>query len=261
MQDSEGLPRGGNSKTSAQFFQEVFMFEYVKDYGLTPKRPYTERARTNLIVLHHVEGTMSVKAIHAMHMADTDANYSGIAYNIYIDKDGTVAWGRGLEYAGGHVANGYAETRGVNDRSVGIVCNGNFNKEKMSEAQKEALKKVVADVVRYYNFNSITQIVTHKEIAGAYHTNCPGKYFPIENVREYILNGGKTVKRDTDTEWIVAVSVVNFRSAPEFGNNIITQLHGGDVVELSRYVKGEKWARVVYGGVTGWVWLPYLEEV
>lgn len=167
------------------------MFEYVKNFGLKPKRPYRARAKTDLIVLHNVGGTMSCADIHKMHMADPEANYSGIAYNIYVDKDGTTIWGRGLEYEGGHVANGESATKGVNARSVGIVANGNFMKEKMSKAQEEALMRVVADVVRYYGFTSISQIVSHREIAGRNHTDCPGTYFPADEIREYIRTYGQ----------------------------------------------------------------------
>ncbi len=163
------------------------MFEYVKDAGLRPARPYTERPKTDLIILHHVEGCMSVAAIHAMHIGKGNR---GIDYNIYIDLDGTVWWGRGLEYEGGSVSNSYYKTKGMNARAVAIVCNGNFNKQEMPEAQKAALKRVVEDVVKYYGFSGAAQIVSHKEAAGADYTDCPGRYFPTEEVRDYIRNGG-----------------------------------------------------------------------
>ena len=67
------------------------MFEYVKDAGLVPARAYTKRKKTDLIILHHVQGNMSVQAVHAMHIA---RGHKGIDYNIYIDKDGTVYWAR-----------------------------------------------------------------------------------------------------------------------------------------------------------------------
>jgi len=73
------------------------MFEYVKDANLSkPNRPYINRKSTARVIIHNVGGTMTVNAIHEMHKADKVHGYSGIAYNIYIDKDGSVYWGRGL---------------------------------------------------------------------------------------------------------------------------------------------------------------------
>lgn len=164
------------------------MFDYVKDVGLQFSSSLTKRSKTDLIILHHVEGNMSVQAIHQMHKAN---GHKGIDYNIYVGLDGTVQWGRGLEYEGGHVSNSYPTTKGMNARSVGIVCNGNFNTQKMPLAQLDALKRVVADVVRQYKFESVSQIVSHKEAAGAGYTDCPGTYFPIQEIREYIRNGGR----------------------------------------------------------------------
>ena len=148
----------------------VVDFSYIKDAGLTPARAYTKRKKTNLIILHHVQGNMSVQAVHAMHVA---RGHKGIDYNIYIDKDGTVYWGRGLEYVGGHTL----DRLGYNDRSVGIVCNGDFQAEQMGEAQKEALVHVMRDVCAQYG---ITDVRGHREVSD---TDCPGRYFPLEEVR------------------------------------------------------------------------------
>lgn len=242
------------------------MFEYVKDAGLKFNGSLTKRRKTDLIIPHHVEGTMSVQAIHQMHL---DRGHKGIDYNIYIDKDGKVYWGRGLEYEGGHVSNSYSKTKGINARSVGIVCNGNFLKEKMSDAQKNALKQVVADVMRYYKFESSAQIVSHKEAAGSGYTDCPGTNFPTEEVREYIRQGGQPTlfptPQPTPAEnpnkpivYTVKVGTLNMRKEPN--GKVIKKLKRGDKLALQRYVKGENWARAMHGKTEGWVWLDYIGE-
>jgi len=159
------------------------VFEYVKDLGLVPTRPYKKREKTDLIILHHFESNASAQAVHAYHIS---RGHKGIDYNIVVLKNGDVVWGRGLEFEGGHTSNTAPRTKGVNARSVGIAAQGNFNLEKMETAQKEALKRIVADVVMCYGLTSTKQIITHKEIAGTDYTDCPGTYYPADEIREYI---------------------------------------------------------------------------
>lgn len=235
------------------------MFEYVKDYHLDFKGDLVKRANTGLIVLHHSEGgeTETIQSIHDYHKS---RGHKGIDYNICVQKDGSVVWGRGLEPVGGHTMN-KGKTAGVNARSVGIVCLGNFMQEKMGEAQKEALKKIVADVVRYYKLGSITQIVTHREIAGADYTDCPGNNFPADEVRGYILSGGTAQPTVEDKNiWKVTVEELNFRREADRQADIIAVLHMDDRVKLDRYVVGEDWARVAVDGILGYVWLKYIGE-
>lgn len=214
------------------------MFEYVKNYGLQFSSSLKKRSKTNLIVLHHSEGgdSETVQSIHNYHL---DQGHKGIDYNICIEKNGTVAWGRGLEYDGGHTMNKlFTPTYGVNARSVGIVCLGNFNKKSMSEVQKNALKQVVTDLVKYYGFTSVSQIVSHKEIAGANYTDCPGKYFPTEEIRDCIRNGGyKSNYTYTATKDTPLLQVVRTIKAGEtvdldsyFTGNVLARVEGGQVI-------------------------------
>lgn len=232
-------------------------FEDVIDVGLIPKRPYVKRTKTNLLLLHHVEGTMTVQAIHEMHMNDPQKNYAGIAYNLYIDKDGKRYWGRGPDYAGGSVKSS-GVTRGMNERAFAIVCNGNFNKEQMSKAQKDALFKSAAEVCMKYEFQTIGWIKGHREVDS---TDCPGAFFPLDELREYI----RTYKPVEPTPknpllWKVIVPELNLRAGPSTRYKILKVLKHDDVVLLSRYVKREKWARVLHDGIEGWVWLNYIGE-
>lgn len=232
--------------------------EYIKDAGLKFSGVLTKRKETNLIVLHHVEGNATVQSVHEQHLK---RGHKGIDYNLYVAKNGDVYNGRGLEYEGGHVNNSNSKTKGVNVRSVGIVCQGDFTIERMLEPQKEALKQLVADIVRHYHFDSISQIVTHREIAGFDYTDCPGKYFPADEIREYIRSGGTAEPTPEDKLiWRVTVGDLNLRADANTKSKILKTLHRNDRVKLDRYVEGEDWARVYVGDQLGYVWLKYIGE-
>lgn len=235
------------------------MFEYVKDYGLNFKGELIKRKNTDMIVLHHSEGgeAETVRSIHDYHKS---LGHKGIDYNICVQKDGVIAWGRGLDAEGGHTMN-KGKTAGVNSRSVGIVCLGNFMREKMGDAQKEALKRVVSDVVRHYRIGSISQIVTHRKIAGKDYTDCPGIYFPADELREFIRTGGCAQPTAEDKYiWKVTAGELNFRREADRQSEILAVLHRGDCVKLDRYVENEDWARVYVDGRLGYVWLKYIGE-
>lgn len=167
------------------------MFEYVKDLGLAPQRPYTQREKTDLIVLHHFESDASAQAVHAYHIS---RGHKGIDYNIVVLKSGETVWGRGLAYEGGHTSNAAPRTKGVNARSVGIACQGNFNLYEMGAAQKDALCRVTREVADRYG---VTDIRAHREISGADYTDCPGTYFPVDEVRRLALRRQPEESRPT----------------------------------------------------------------
>lgn len=162
------------------------MFDYVKDTGLAPKGAYTKRKKTERILLHHTSGgqggVQKVRDIHAYHVS---RGHKGIDYNIVVDTNGDVWWGRGLEYCGGSVNNTNAKTKGYNDTSIAIVAIGDFETYKMPEAQLKALLVLVRDVADYYG---IKTILGHDEAAGPGYTDCPGKYFPLAEVKAYALH-------------------------------------------------------------------------
>ena len=161
------------------------MKSYIRSEILEFKTPLIKRPTTDLIILHHIEGNLSLEQTHELHLG---RGHKGIDYNIYIALDGTAWWGRGLEYEGGSVLNS-GPTKGMNQRAVGIVCNGDFNRMCMPEAQKHTLMRVVSDVVAHYGFASVEQIKGHGEVG---YTDCPGRYFPLKEVRDYVYRGGNS---------------------------------------------------------------------
>ena len=122
------------------------------------------------LVLHHAAGNGSVEAIHAYHR---DVNgWAGIAYHLYVRKDGKVYAGRPMDRQGGHCLN-------YNGVSIGICFEGNFETETMSEAQKAGGVEAVAYAMAYYPGMTI---VGHRELGP---TECPGKKFPLEYFKLY----------------------------------------------------------------------------
>lgn len=236
------------------------MFEYVKDYGLQFNGILEEREKTDLIVFHHSEGGVkeTVRSIHEYHQTE---GHKGIDYNGCIEQDGGIAWGRGLLYEGGHTLNKKGlPTYGVNGRSFGVVCLGNFQENEMGQPQKEGLKTFTADLVRYFHIGSISQLVTHREIAGRDHTDCPGDNFPIDELREFIRTGGTAEPTEDPLLWRVTVENLNFRQDADKRAKVEQVLHRGDRVKLDRYIEGENWARVYANGQLGYVWLKYIGE-
>ena len=236
------------------------MFEYVKDARLAFSGALEKRIKTDLIVLHHSEGgaAETVQSIHEYHLS---RGHKGIDYNICVLRNGDVYWGRGLEAVGGHVSNSWPKAAGVNARSVGIVCLGNFNLGAMAEPQFSALKRIVADVVRRFGLDSANRIATHREIAGEDYTDCPGSHFPVGAVRDFIRGGGNMEQeKENALVWKVCVDALNFREGPDLAAKVMRVLHRGDDVRLERYVAGEDWARVTVDGKAGWVWLRFIGE-
>lgn len=237
------------------------MFGYVIDLALKFARALTKRKITNLLILHHAsgrtaktkeEGAQIVRDYNDMHIRKGNR---AIDYNACTGGDGSTFWGRGLEYEGGHVLNS-GKSAGMNARSIGHCALGDFEHNQMPVAQKEAIKRFARDCCQKYG---ITQIIRHKDVKN---TDCPGRYYPFEEIKAYALNHNIQPEPEGDDPllWKVAVGVLNFRKSASTSAKILEVLHKGDLVKLDRYVKGEKWARVWRGDVLGYVWLSYIGE-
>ena len=126
------------------------------------------RLKTKYIVLHHRAGDGDVKSIHNQHLAQ---GYSGIGYNYYIRKDGSVYEGRPVNMAGAHTVN-------HNNESVGICFEGDFHNSAtpMSNEQKDS----GIELIRYLSSRyPKAEIKRHSDLSA---TACPGKNFPYWNI-------------------------------------------------------------------------------
>lgn len=159
-------------------------FSYIKDLGLKLARTPAKRAKTERILIHHFGANSTVPAVHEYHIS---RGHAAIDYNIVVQSDGTIVWGRGLDYAGGSVNNANTATAGMNATSVAIALQGDREHEPMPEAQWKALCRVVRDLCDYYGLHTKAAIRGHNEVAGRSYTDCPGRYTDMDALRTYAL--------------------------------------------------------------------------
>lgn len=121
-----------------------------------------------LIILHHQCGKgQTVEEIHNYHK--NKLKWAGIGYNFFIDFEGNVHEGRPLEFVGSHCA-------GNNTSSIGICLEGDFRKDKPTEAQLKSCK----ELIKYLRnkFPRIGKVLNHNDL---YATQCP-----VINLKELV---------------------------------------------------------------------------
>ncbi len=116
----------------------------------------------------------TVADIDRMHRA---RGWAGIGYHFLILLDGTVAVGRPIDRVGAHV-------QGHNTGSVGIAYVGGVTasgkgKDTRTPAQKESLRRLLADLVAKH---PIKRILGHRDLSPD--MNRDGKISPSEWVKE-----------------------------------------------------------------------------
>jgi len=129
----------------------------------------TERRDTKYICIHHTAGPQNqdTQSIWDEHINIGD---DGIAYHRIIKGDGTTVQGRPDDTIGAHAY-------GVNQISIGIVLEGNFQGiDTPTDAQISALKDNIADLLVMYPG---AKIIGHRDVADItghpdYATACPG---------------------------------------------------------------------------------------
>ena len=141
----------------------------IIDHNLTFSEPLQPLAAPDLLILHQeAASSATLEQIHAYHKGK---GWGGIAYHLYVRKDGSIYRGRQLDRRGAHTSN-------YNFRSVGICCEGNFETEMMTPAQYAALCEAISYVQGVYPG---LRIIGHREVCA---TACPGKFFPLEEVKK-----------------------------------------------------------------------------
>ncbi len=145
-----------------------------------PWKPSAPVRDWNSIVIHHTATEQgSVESIHEAHLA---REWLGIGYHFVIGNgngmpDGeiepTFRWREQL-----HGAHAGAEE--YNQHGIGIALIGNFEKQPPTPAQLASVKRLVAVLKTAYRIDS-EHVIGHREVKA---TACPGKLFPIAEVRE-----------------------------------------------------------------------------
>lgn len=130
-------------------------------------KPLTKRSNTNKIIIHHsASKEADASTIHNWHL---EKGWAGIGYHYVVRKNGSIETGRPLDTIGAHCTNQNAD-------SIGICCEGNFNKEKMTTKQRNSLQELLANLSAIYG---IIPIKCHRDFMA---TDCPGKNFPIDKI-------------------------------------------------------------------------------
>ncbi len=132
---------------------------------------------TKLVYHHTAINNISPEDINKLHK---NKGWKGIGYHYYIRKDGTIYKGREDDAEGSHV-------KGYNKESIGICVEGNFEEEYLSDEQIESLKKLSLYICLKYN---IKDILPHKELGK---TLCPGKNFPLEEIKNDVIKEIKKI--------------------------------------------------------------------
>ncbi|RXI73901.1 peptidoglycan recognition protein family protein [Clostridium tetani] len=131
-------------------------------YGNNPRK----------IILHHAAATnCSIEDIHTWHLHN---GWSGCGYHYFIRKNGSIYKGRPENSLGAHCIN-------YNSISIGICVEGNYMVEHMPLAQKNSLIELIKYLCGKYG---IKEIYGHGELNS---TNCPGRNYPIDEIRGEIL--------------------------------------------------------------------------
>lgn len=173
----------------------------IIDAGLKFKSGSSVRKSTKGFVLHHAAASSaSVATVHQWHLNN---GWIGIGYHFYVRKDGSVYRGRPENWVGSH-------TYGYNSTMIGICAEGNFEKETMSDAQKNALIELLAYLRgKYGNL----KVYGHRDLGSS---ACPGKNYPFNE----IVNG-KVKEETTKEETTVNIAMTVLKKGCE-GNEVKT---------------------------------------
>lgn len=137
---------------------------YVWNGGLV----YVPAAQKDRIILHHAAAaSCTAQDIHRWHLAN---GWTGIGYHYFVKKDGSIYRGRPELTIGAH-------TEGYNTSGIGICAEGNYSKEQMPTAQKQAIAQLICDIRQRLG---ITVLQAHCDLNA---TECPGLYFPLAEIK------------------------------------------------------------------------------
>ena len=170
----------------------------IIDVGLQFNSNYNKMKEIEGVVLHN-SGVTVLQSVETIHNYHKNKGWAGIGYQYYVRKDGRIYRGRTESMEGAHCV-------GVNGISIGICAEGNFNEETMSNVQKNSIIELIKDIKSRYN---IKWIRGHREMLA---TSCPGTNFPIEEIKNAVMNN--TNSKEAKSIEDLAVEVI----AGKYGN-------------------------------------------
>lgn len=148
------------------------------------------------IIIHHSATKQGdAETFRRAHKAKgwRDIGYHYVIGNGTYSGDGEVETGRTEAEDGAHCS-----ADGMNRKSIGICLVGNFDIDKPTPAQMEALERQCRDIMARYKIPA-SKVLGHGEVKGAA-TNCPGKNFDMAAFRKR-LEGKPVEKKDYEGHW------------------------------------------------------------
>lgn len=134
------------------------------------------RVCTARIILHHYHSEIATpQDVHRWHL---ERGWIGNGYNFMVDMDGTIWSGRGLDAVGTHTANNNVD-------SIGVACQGRYDDltKKMPDAQFNSLVWLIRHIHSIYGE---VPVVGHRDASPS---ACPGRFFPMDEVRQLQFRG------------------------------------------------------------------------
>lgn len=102
--------------------------------------------------------------LEAIRVSHLKRNFGDIGYHYIVDPMGGVWQGRPMNWQGAHVAN-------QNEGNIGVLCLGNFETQRPTEAQINAMHHLVRSQMSQYRVG-VHSVYTHRELGPSI---CPGR--------------------------------------------------------------------------------------
>jgi hypothetical protein len=131
--------------------------------------PINKKRITKLVQHHMAHPSWNITDVHNYHKNGN--GWAGIGYNWWIDFDGNIYEGRGW-----HVG---AHCKGHNSTTLGVGYQGDFSKQKMTDAQLKAGKELNEWLLSELGLPK-SAIVGHNDLVA---TTCPGKNFRMDELK------------------------------------------------------------------------------
>lgn len=136
--------------------------------------------KVDSVALHHTATDADVKTIEKIHI---QKGWRAIGYNFFVAFDGTVYEGRGFNLGAG------VENQNGHIISVGFQGDFENTEREMPDAQFNAGLELLEYIKE--KVSTVKKVGGHKEFAA---TACPGKYFPLSEMKKGKKRGGEEVK-------------------------------------------------------------------
>lgn len=168
-----------NKKISQEKLYEMKKEIDIKNVHYEWKEELEKDNKPTMLIYHHT----AIKNISPLEIDELHKNkgWNGIGYHYYIRKDGVIYNGRDEEAEGSH-------TKGYNKVSIGVCLEGDFEEEDVTESQMKALEKLSVYLCLKYD---IKNIIPHRNLGK---TLCPGKNFPMDEIKDIVINNIKNKK-------------------------------------------------------------------